>query len=691
MQFSSNVQMSLRRKSILTPSLYLLGLVMLAIIVSLATPPVTRAAGVVGNGTPASCTETALNNALAGGGLVTFNCGSTFTTIEFNTQKIISVDTTIDGGGLISLSRVGSAERLFAVSNNTTVFTLKNIRVENGYAQVSSGGAIYTRGTIVIENSTFRNNTASETSGWGSIYGEPGSNLTIINSTFDSNGGGNIFCFCNNTMITGSTFTKNSGGAINVASKGGGDVHIANSYFAENSLTSIIAGNTFITNSTFVSNTGGYGGAIKADKLTISDSTVRNNKAVEGGGIYVLDFLKMNNTLVSSNETTYDDGYGGGIFIESYYGDVTIKNSIISKNKTAKNGGGISSRADGGGHIRLINSLVVDNFAVSNGGGIYSNVKTLTVINSTIANNRVTHHPASTGTGYGGAIYLPKNAILNIANSTIVGNSASRAAGGIYTPDSFLAQVTIKNSIIAANSSKNCNTNILSATNYNLISDDSCGVAATDPLIGPLNDNGGTSSTYALLPGSPALNGGDPAGCTDFSNNLLTTDQRGFVRPSGGRCDIGAYEASLITVNSGGDEPDAAQGNGICETAQGNGTCTLRAALEEAQSLAGTQHIVFNIPQNDASYNATTGNFVFTPATALPPLSSVVLDGLNTGATCASPKIEINGSGLSSKGFNLQGGAFVGGLLVHGFNGPQTFSSSSGKSNNLRCVKFNRN
>jgi hypothetical protein len=45
-----------------------------------------------------------------------------------------------------------------------------------------------------------------------------------------------------------------------------------------------------------------------------------------------------------------------------------------------------------------------------------------------------------------------------------------------------------------------------------------------------------------LLPGSPAVDAGNPAGCTDPSGVLLTTDQRGFPRPSGPRCDIGAYE-----------------------------------------------------------------------------------------------------------------------------------------------------
>ena len=56
-----------------------------------------------------------------------------------------------------------------------------------------------------------------------------------------------------------------------------------------------------------------------------------------------------------------------------------------------------------------------------------------------------------------------------------------------------------------------------------------------NPLLGPLRDNGGPTPTQALLPGSPAIDHGDDAGCP-------TADQRGVPRPRGAACDIGAYE-----------------------------------------------------------------------------------------------------------------------------------------------------
>jgi hypothetical protein len=57
----------------------------------------------------------------------------------------------------------------------------------------------------------------------------------------------------------------------------------------------------------------------------------------------------------------------------------------------------------------------------------------------------------------------------------------------------------------------------------------------TDPMVGPLAENGGPTLTHALLTGSPAIDAGDDAVCP-------ATDQRGVSRPQGVACDIGAYE-----------------------------------------------------------------------------------------------------------------------------------------------------
>ncbi len=111
------------------------------------------------------------------------------------------------------------------------------------------------------------------------------------------------------------------------------------------------------------------------------------------------------------------------------------------------------------------------------------------------------------------------------------------AAGGIRA----LGSLTV-NTILASNSPSNC-IGIITDAGHNLSSENSCaftGVGSlnsTDPMLGPLADNGGPTLTMALLPGSPAIDAGDDAAAP-------STDQRGFPRPVGAASDIGAYECN---------------------------------------------------------------------------------------------------------------------------------------------------
>jgi hypothetical protein len=111
--------------------------------------------------------------------------------------------------------------------------------------------------------------------------------------------------------------------------------------------------------------------------------------------------------------------------------------------------------------------------------------------------------------------------------------------------------VTLQNTIVTNSSSGgNCGGTI-NSNGYNLSSDTTCNfnnsgdLNNTDPNLGPLQSNGGPTETMALLPGSPAIDTGNPGGCTDGHGHLLKTDQRGKPRPDKedfGSCDRGAYE-----------------------------------------------------------------------------------------------------------------------------------------------------
>jgi len=112
---------------------------------------------------------------------------------------------------------------------------------------------------------------------------------------------------------------------------------------------------------------------------------------------------------------------------------------------------------------------------------------------------------------------------------------------------------TITNTVLANNSGGDCAV-LGSWTDggYNLSSDASCAfsssssLAGTDPLLGPLADNGGPTQTMALLAGSPAVNLIPPGqnGC----GTTIASDQRGLTRPIGIGCDVGAYEDASAPV-----------------------------------------------------------------------------------------------------------------------------------------------
>ncbi len=153
------------------------------------------AAGVVGDGTPASCTGNALAAAIAKAGVITFNCGALPHTILADTMTIVSgIDVTLDGAGLITLDGA-AARRIFTIQENASL-TLNKITLINGHTE-GDGGAIVTRGRLSINDSLLQNNHASSLSGSGGALVVLGGSVTVRNSTFDSNqgdaGGGALY------------------------------------------------------------------------------------------------------------------------------------------------------------------------------------------------------------------------------------------------------------------------------------------------------------------------------------------------------------------------------------------------------------------------------------------------------------------------------------------------------------------
>jgi CSLREA domain-containing protein len=408
----------------------------------------------------------------------------------------------------------------------------------------TSGAGIENYGTLTAVNSAFTGNSSY---GGGGGIDNDGGTLTVVDSTFSGNDGFSGGIHDRGALtVTHSVFSGNS------ANGGGGGITV------ELGPASVVS-STFAGNSTV--NTGG--GIYNHDAaLTVTDSTFSGNSAQLGGGID--SGATTGGGILSVMNSTFFDNIGGGI---SNGGTLTVINGTFSGNSAGgPGGGGILND----GTSTVMNSTFTGNSASgfgSSGGGIY-NGDTLNISNSTFSGNSASGPADFTGNGgTGGGIYNANT--LSISNSTFSGNTALIIGGGIYNPifgrldidnstfsdnyavlggsiDNNGGTLTLRNTIVANNSSygQDCDGTITNGGN-NLDSGTSCGwgsdngsLSNTDPRLGPLVDNGGSTQTMALLPGSPAIDGvifNAPDGCP-------ATDQRGVKRPIGPRCDIGAYE-----------------------------------------------------------------------------------------------------------------------------------------------------
>lgn len=468
-------------------------------------------------------------------------------------ELLIDKNITINGPGpkFLTISAIFIPKfqfRIFHVNPGHTV-TIAGLTISDGHLNGSIGGAgiFNDHSTLTINNCAIRSNHS--VSPGGGIYNDgSGSNasLTIINSTVASNtvlppggtgtgppvGGGiannatdgNASVTVDNCVVTGNVARAYWSSQIYVGNGGG--------IFNDGANATLTVTNSLVSNNVAGMSSPdmpGYEGINNLPTTTIVETTAKTNRSFgpplmraasgSGGGIDNGNggTLTLDNTTLSGNSATFG---GGGL---NGHGNIT--NCTITGNQTwSGEGGGIF------GDPTVTNCTISDNQAVF-GGGIYGNP---TVTNSTISGNTSS---ATFGGGgiYGGGI---------IRHSTISGNTGDTGGGILATGPVEIENTAFKTGAAGANIAIVGGT--VTSHGYNISNDDGTGVLTgpgdlinTDPMLGPLQDNGGPTMTHALLLGSPAINTGDP----NFTPPP-EFDQRGpgYPRVINARIDIGAFE-----------------------------------------------------------------------------------------------------------------------------------------------------
>jgi len=376
------------------------------------------------------------------------------------------------------------------------------------------------------------------------------------------------------------------------------------------------------------------------------------------------------------------------------YGTLTLNECSVYQN-LAYGPGAAASGIFNSGTLTIIGSTISFNSSDTGVAAIQNSNGILTISNSTISHNVAEFGAYSSTsidppTGPGEGIFS-FGGTATVTSTTITSNGFGIDSGGV---------INLSNCIVAGNEMGDVG-GTFTSLGYNLIGNgsnasitpkpgDQIGTASSpiDPMLGPLQDNGGPTSTHALLPGSPAIDKGGATG--------LTTDQRGRPRPTdfasippaenGDNSDIGAVEmekARSVNISTRGNvlTGDDVLDGGFIITGTADKTVLIRGL---GPSLAGTLSGVLADPYlelhdstqviaSDDDWKDTQETDI--EATGIAPTNdkeSAILATLGPGAYTAIVKGVSGGIGIGLvEIYDLDSGAdsFLGNLSCRGFVG----------------------
>jgi CSLREA domain-containing protein len=488
----------------------------------ITTPMTINGAGaattiIQSNVAPNTATERVFH-VLAGGTAVTINA------VTIQNGKALDATDGGRGAGLKAGENTG-ADSAIRLTVTNTIF-------QNNFADTRGGGLAINKGNLVVTGCTFTGNVA------GSAFGNGGAGGAILIDSQD-----NITVAGQTGTITNTVMTNNKAEST-VANTFGGAV-ILRAQDATVTISGCTVNNN-ISNAVAAASFSGFAGGLYNQQahMIVTNTTVSGNTSSHfHAGIRNLASTAAAATLdvidstISNNTSASATGQGGGItniLGSTFDATVNVDHSTISGNilsgATSIGGGLINTGSAGGAALMTVTNSTVSGNTAADIGGVYSDGSAATCIIdfSTVARNTA-NNPVPPAQG--GGIFQDTTA----GGSTFVSNSIS--ADNVATSDVDVNELV---SSLDYNHFENPNPAFVPAAHD---------VVGTDPQLGPLADNGGTSTphTFTHLPSatSPVLNT-IPNG-TNGCGNPINDDQRHFPRPfpTGGSCDKGSVEVGV--------------------------------------------------------------------------------------------------------------------------------------------------
>ena len=495
------------------------------------------------------------------------------------------------GGNRVRFEGTQSSRLFLIRGDNLTgddqvVVSVDNVELSNGFSN-DPGGAI---NILDGASLTLTNSTVVDNSSWlsgGGIFAFQ-SSLTVLDSVIENNRSGDL----DSRAIDGDA--RLEGGGISVErsefTMRGSTIEGNVTRHGSGAGVAVIESTGEVTQSRFINNTAnreagilaglnepGNGGGISVitSGFAISDTTFSGNQAVEtGGAIYVTSSAPgVPMTSLTNNQIIDNFAMRGAGIVAQDFAFIEVRDSFISSNDASMHGAGVflSGRAQ----ASIFSSTISENFSALGAGLAVVDLSLVQIFNSTFSGN----------IGQRGVAIMADasmDAQIFIFQSTLTNNVSSGQGSGIFDSNGN-TRITIGNSIIAGNSRLINSFNSfegseISASNVrvfgggNLFGDsrvsnaeafvgfspsrfditatsDGSQPTAIADILNPLSDNGGPTPTHSLTDQSIARENANTITCTP----RLTVDQTGKNRLIGPRCDIGAFEAELIDIDTPAD------------------------------------------------------------------------------------------------------------------------------------------